>query len=110
MDVETLRTRIERIESVLASLPTIGDSSTGGICMLAVTFREAVYPTSAGAVFACHPAIPGGNEVEGAAGSITVPGSAATIYAINQGSRIPPEGTPILCEYQGNRWTFRYDG
>ena len=33
-----------------------------------------------------------------------------TFFALNLGTAIPPQGTPIVATFVGNRWVFRYDG
>ncbi len=66
------------------------------------------YPNVASAYFACESQTITGMEVEGGSATIVTDGN--TFFSLNIGTAIPPQGTPIVVTFVGNRWVFRYDG
>ena len=81
----------------------------GSVAILAQTTVVSVYPTTAGAFYACTPLLADGPETEGASASFASSG-ARTIYALNLGTGVPPVGTKLIAHACGGRWTFRFDG
>lgn len=106
-DLAILRRRIDDLERAIDGQR--GSTSTCTVTQVVQTFTEDVYPTSAGAVFACHPVQLSGTEEEGAAVTVT-PDTTQTLYVSNTGSQIPPDGTNIEATQTGGRWSTRYDG
>ena len=80
--------------------------SAGAVC---VTTTITTYPTSAGAYYAVNPGQITSTEVEGGAGAPT-PDSSTAFFALNLGTQIPPNGTPVVVHGIGGRFVFRYDG
>ena len=87
----------------LVLAPTIGAP-----CLVARTKVIQSYPNVAAAYYACESQTVTGAEVEGGPATITTDGD--TFYALNLGTVAPPQGTPIVTTFIGNRWVFRYDG
>ena len=87
----------------LGLAPTIGAP-----CLVARTKVIQSYPNVAAAFYGCESQTITGTEVEGGPATITTDGD--TFYALNLGSVVPPQGTPIVATFLGNRWAFRYDG
>lgn len=82
---------------------------TGGApCLVARTKVARAYPTAAASYYACETQTVTGPEVEG--GPATVSGDGTTFFALNLGTAVPPQGTPIVATFVGNRWVFRHDG
>jgi len=48
----------------------------------------------------------GGDEVEGATATFEPKG--AIFLALNLGSKIPPEGSKVICHRMNGRWTFSF--
>ena len=82
--------------------------TAGSPCLAARTKVVRSYPTSPPAYYACESQMIVGPEVEGAAATITTNGD--TFWALNLGTAVPPQGTPIVVTFVGSRWVFRYDG
>ena len=87
----------------LVMAPTIGAP-----CLVARTKVLQSYPNLAAAFYGCETQTVTGTEVEGGAATIATDGN--TFFALNLGTAIPPQGTPIVATFVGNRWVFRYDG
>jgi hypothetical protein len=75
------------------------------------------YPNVAAAYYGCETQTIAGTPSEGGAATITTNGD--TFYALNTGSTIPPQGTPVICsrtnvDYTVSPpqpyWTFSYNG
>jgi hypothetical protein len=80
----------------------------GAPCLVARTKVIQSYPIVAAAYYGCESQTVIGTEVEGGPATITTDGD--TFYALNLGSVVPAQGTPIVTTFIGNRWVFRYDG
>lgn len=86
----------------------VGDQADGTAVVVARTFAETSYPTTANVRFACMIQDVGGTETEGSSGSLSDTG--AILYPLNLGTAIPPVGTAVIVVQNGDRWSFRYDG
>jgi hypothetical protein len=103
------RVERDRIESLDDSLDrSVGDQADGDAIIVVKTFAESAYPASAHAFYACKIHEPGGNEVEGGAGTLSDTG--VVIYAYNLGSSKPPVGTALLAVQAGDRWVLVFNG
>lgn len=100
------RERIAELWDRLARMDD--DGPDGSDAMLLRTFTEGTYPTTAEAVYACHPISIDVAETEGATPTLTEDTS-QTIYALNVGSEIPDSGTDVIGHTAGGRVTFRWD-
>ncbi|MFO0892144.1 MAG: hypothetical protein U0790_23775 [Isosphaeraceae bacterium] len=103
----TLRERQQ--ERAAAADRRIAPGEDGGLAVLAQTVAINLYPTAAGACYACVPLQVEGPEEEGAAPSFVADAS-RTIHAFNLGSQVPPVNTKVILHACGGRWTFRHDG
>ncbi len=81
----------------------------GSAARFGETTMVAIYPTVASAYYAIRPADISGAETEGGAATYTLL-TGTPFYALNLGTQVPPQGTPIICHAVGKRWCFRYDG
>jgi hypothetical protein len=101
------RARHADLESVV---DRVVDSGGGGAAArLLTTTTVTAYPSVAGSFFACNPTELDGAETEGGAATFTVDAT-QVIYALNQGTQVPPNGTCIVAHAVGGKWNFRYDG
>jgi hypothetical protein len=108
-DLRVMRERHARATDALDQLGADSDSAHASAALIVVTTTVSVYPTSAAQFYACNPQIITGSETEGASPTYTTD-TATTIYALNVGTQIPPNGTELVVHSVGGRWVFRYDG
>jgi hypothetical protein len=59
--------------------------------------------------FALVPLDVDGTETEGSPATY-VPQTGTTVYGLNLGSQVPPQGTNVVLHAVGGRFCFRYDG
>ena len=105
-DAKRLRVR-DASRSDAQKRPEPGPSG-GAPSLVARTKVVHAYPSVASAYYACETQTVSGTEAEG--GPATVTGDGTTFYALNLGTLVPPQGTPIVVTFVGNRWAFRHDG
>jgi hypothetical protein len=100
------RRRIEELVSNFdASRPDA--KAAGNEACLVKTKLKTTYPTVAGRYYYCEIQRLGGDPVEGGAGTVTATGQ--YLFAWNRGGAVPPQGTLLLAQQVGGRWTIRYD-
>jgi hypothetical protein len=104
-EARRLRVRDEDITDALTATPYLADP--GSPCLVLQTTVLTAYPTAAQSFFACVPVTVLGAETEG--GQATLTPLAPTVFAVNLGAGLPPQGTKVISSYVGNRWVFRYD-
>lgn len=82
--------------------------STGTTSIVAITYVQTAYPTSAQRYYAMKPLRILGLQIEGNAATTTT--RSKHLFAANLGTAIPPIGSNHIITYTGNRWVFRHDG
>lgn len=105
-DARRLRDRADSRAAALTRDPR--GSLRGAPVLLARTKVHASYPATAAVYYACETQGILGAEAEGGPGVLSTNGD--TVYAFNLGSGVPPQGTPVVLTFVGNRWVFRHDG
>lgn len=104
-DETQIRRRIEDLERALErAQPSSVDN--GSPALLVKTATKTTYPTVAGSVFYCQILTPGGNPIEGAAGTFAA--KSTHVYAVNVGGLVPPVGTKLIAVATGGQWVIRY--
>lgn len=107
-ELRTLRLRMEEMRAILDRLDS-RDSPAGCAATVLRTKTVDTYPASAGSYFACDVVNASGDEEEGeAAGLGTV--ATTTVFALNVGTKLPPDGTDVLASVADGRYVFQYDG
>jgi hypothetical protein len=104
--------RVERLRNLalLDSVERMGGLGTeGSPAHLLTTVEIETYPTTANVFYAGNPTYVSGTETEGGAAGYAADAS-QVIYALNVGTKVPPEGTRVVVHSVGGRWVFRYDG
>jgi hypothetical protein len=106
-----LRTMRQRHEDAAADLDggDAGGDELGSAAGFGVTTTLGTYPTSASSYFAIQPNDVSGAETEGTA-AVYTPLTGPPVIALNTGSAVPPQGTPVVWHAVGGRRVFRYDG
>jgi hypothetical protein len=105
-----LRVMRERQLDMSAALDATGDLDTYAQPALVIqTTTVSTYPAAAAEYYACNPVQLSGPETEGATPTFTVDTS-TTLFALNLGTQIPPNGTYLVIHGGSGRWSFRYDG
>jgi hypothetical protein len=105
-EARTLRSR--HAAMVRAMDRPASEPPDGNPAMVVVTIEEGTYPTSAGEYYACQQVTPGGAEAEGSTPTFAT--LAGTLYALNLGTAIPPEGTRLVVASIDGRWAFHFNG
>jgi hypothetical protein len=103
-----LRVIRDRLADLEAQVDQSVDDAPSGSSLLVVTTVVSAYPTAVNCFFAVRELIPGGQEVEGGPATLTPAGG--VFYAWNRGTQTPPQGSAVLADEVGGRWTFSYDG
>jgi hypothetical protein len=106
-EARVLRDRLAAADDALDALDAGGDPACSA-AMVAKTTQVTTYPTTASAAYAVIPTELGGTEAEGQPVTY-VPRTDAVAFALNLGSKVPPQGTYVVCHACGGRWCFRYD-
>jgi hypothetical protein len=104
-EARRLRVRDDEIADDLSSSPYLANA--GSPCLVLQTTTLSIYPTQSQGFFACVPVTVLGAEIEGAQAALT--SLSSTLFALNLGAALPPNGTNVIASYVGNRWVFRYD-
>lgn len=101
----------DRLASAIDAFDTAsaGGDPFGAAAVLIQTTTDGSYPTVAAAMYACNPVAINGPETEGA-GASYVADTSTTLYALNTGSAVPPQGTVALAQAAGGRLVLRFDG
>jgi hypothetical protein len=106
-DIRTTRLRQERFEEILDAR---GSASLDCSYSLALkTTVQKSYPTAAASYFACLIVQYEGPETEGGSATAVTPYPNNYVWALNEGSQIPPVGTIVTAHAVGGRWVFLYD-
>ena len=82
----------------------------GAPAMCVRTAVKYTYPSTASSFYWCVPQTVLGTEVEGGAATLTAASSGIGVYALNLGTLVPPQGTPLVVTRVAYRWVFRFDG
>jgi hypothetical protein len=107
-EARTLRGRHAALAAALGVLDARPVAEARPALVAQTTHVAVAYPATPGVYYACVISTPGGVEAEGVTGTVSADGG--TVYALNIGTAVPPEGTAVVLEFVGGRWAFCFRG